>query len=174
MGLSEFTDWQITLFSTTIGSIIGFFASFIIEWYKKKKNPRIMDADLTAQLTTAAKENVATTQTIVDILEGRLKKEREYYEELINRSNKDFANQIAKTKEDHDQEILKLKTAHEKQTDELQVKVINWTAENAELKRQVINLTTDKDTLQKQVIDLQTRLQTYENNLNSHSGGMDE
>jgi len=177
MNLFEFGEWEKTLIGTMIGTVTGFFASFVIEWYKKIKNPRVLDADLSSQLTIAAKENVATTQTIVDILEGRLLKEREYYDTLIERSKLECTNQILRMKADHDEEISKLKSAHEKQTDDLQVKIITWTAENAELNRQVVNLTNDKNVLQGKVIDLQVRLQRYENNLNaqsSASNGLDE
>ena len=154
----EFADWEVTLISTTLGSIVGFTTSFIIEWYKKRKAPRVMEADLATQLNLAAKDNVATTQTIIDVLETRLLKEREYFNGLVDRAKDDCTGQIEKMRMTHDEQI-----------DELQAKIIKGTAENNELNRQVINLRRDKDILQEKVIDLQIRLQKYENNLNNNS-----
>ena len=151
MNLHEFADWQKTLFSTVAGSGFGFLASFVIEWYKKRKLPREEDRDAATQLISAAKENVATSQSIVDLLDNRLGKERTYYESLIERSKKECESQIGEMKRLYDDTIS-----------DLQAQIIKSNDEKATLSKQVDNLTLDKNALQKEVSELKERLRKYE------------
>ena len=147
----ELEPWQVTLVSTTIGSLVGFSSSFIIEWYKKKKPPRDADREAANQIVIAAKDNVATTQNVIDLLEGRLEKEREYYDGLIERSKKDCQNQITDMKQQYDNTI-----------EDLQAQIIKGNSEKNELSKQVEKLTVEKTALQVEVSDLKERLTKYE------------
>ena len=147
----EIADWQTGIISTAVGGIIGFLASFIIEWYKKKKLPRMEDRDAASQLVTATKDNIATTQSVIDLLEGRLEKERLYYDTLIDRSKKDCEDQIIDMKKIYDDIV-----------GDLQAQIITGNMEKNELSKQVEKLTEEKTTLQKEVSELKDRLTKYE------------
>ena len=153
------TNGQETLLSALGGTFLGYLSTFAIEWYKKRRNPKEVEVELSEKINQAASENVATTQKVIDILDARLISERVYYDDLIRRGKEDCQNQILRMKEEYDEII-----------EDLQTKIIRGTAENAELNRQVVNLTNDKNVLQQEVIDLKVRLKKYENGLNLPSG----
>ena len=172
MDYATWPEWVKALVTSLGGGIGGIATGWAIEWYKKKKKPRLEDIEVAAQLTTSAKdnvatakENVATSQALVDLLEGRLTKEREYYEGLIERSKKECENQITDMKNIYDRII-----------EDLQAQIIKGKNENTELSRQVNNLTNDKnklqqevasltmgkDAVQRELTDLKTKMKQYE------------
>ena len=156
MDYSTLPEWLKTLITSISGGIAGVLSAWAIEWYKKRKKPRLEEVEVVSQLTTSAKDNIATTQGVVDLLEGRILKERQYYEQLIERSKKDCEDQISDMKAVYDRII-----------EDLQAQIIKGKNENTELSRQVDNLTTDKNTLQRKVADLTLDRDSVQRELNS-------
>ena len=163
MDYSTLPEWLKTLLTSASGGVAGILSAWAIEWYKKRKNPRLEDAEVVTQLTTSAKDNIATTQGVVDLLEGRLTKEREYYDKLVERSKKDCENQIAD-----------MKSIYDKIIDDLQAQIIKGKNENTELSRQVNQLTTDKNKLQQEVASLTMGKDAVQRELNDLKGKMRE
>ncbi len=156
MDYSTLPEWLKTLITSISGGIAGVLSAWAIEWYKKRKKPRLEEVEVVSQLTTSAKDNIATTQGLVDLLEGRILKEREYYEQLIERSKRDCEDQISDMKAVYDRII-----------EDLQAQIIKGKNENTELSRQVDSLTTDKNTLQRKVADLTLDRDSVQRELNN-------
>lgn len=134
-----------------LSGLFGFFSSIAIEWYKKRKNPKEMDASISGTINSAAKENVETAQSLVELLDQRLAKERIYYED-----------QIARSKISCEEKIMELKTNYDRALFNVQIK---GEQEKFELSKEIDQLKRDKVSLQFQVTDLQTRLGKYEDDV---------
>lgn len=132
---------------------IGFLSSFAIEWYKKRKNPKEQEADISNKLVSSAKDNVEIAQNVIDLLEDRLKSEREYYDGKIEQSKVDCESQIIRLKESYDRALYEAQKKNE--------------IEKKVLSDKITQLEIDKESLQKQVLDLTERLRKYENGIKS-------
>lgn len=141
--------------------LLGFASSLFVEWFKKRKNPKEVETDISYKINTAAKDNVATAQSVIDILDDRLSKERVYYEEQIDRSKHSSDDKILELKEYYENKILELKKYYDKALFDVQIK---GEQEKFELSKEIEQLKLDKVFLQSQVSDLQTRLGKYEDN----------
>lgn len=129
--------------------ILGFLSSFLIEWYKKRKNPKEENIDISGKIVTAAKENVETAKNLIDVLDERLQHERKYFEDKIEQSKKDC-----------EEKISDLKLKYDKIFSDAQIKNDE---EKRELSQKITQLQIDKELLQKQVGELTERLKKYEN-----------
>lgn len=154
-------SWNIHEFDLTIpdemrGTItsflygaLGFLSSFLIEWYKKRKSPKEENIDISGRIVTAAKENVETAKSLIDVLDERLQQERKYFEDKIEQSKKDCEEKISDLKEKYDKILSDAQTKNDE--------------EKRELSQKITQLQIDKEVLQKQVEELTERLRKYEN-----------
>jgi hypothetical protein len=130
---------------------IGFLSSFAIEWYKKRRNPKEVDTEISTKLVISAKDNVEIAQNVIDLLEERLKSEREYYDSKINQSKTDCEEQIMRLKNNYDKALYEVQKKNED--------------EKKELSDKIDQLQLDKQNLQKEVAELRERLKQYENDV---------
>lgn len=144
MGFPVLTDNQETILTTVGGGILGWIGSWLLEWYKKRKNPKEIEDSIMKNANDAANETILTSQKVIEMLDTRLEKEKVYYDGLIERSKKECEEKISSMKETYDAII-----------EDLQAKVIKGDA-----KIQV--LTGEKNTLQEEVLELQKQLHRYE------------
>lgn len=149
--LKEIPDEIRNTLTGLLYGVLGFLSSFAIEWYKKRRNPKEVDADVSNKLVTSAKDNVEIAQNVIDLLEDRLKSEREYYD-----------SKIAQSKMDCEDQILRLKTSYDKALFEVQKKN---DAEKKELSDKIEKLQVDKQNLQIEVDEFRERLKKYESNV---------
>jgi len=146
------TESQQQWLTAISGSAFGFLASWFLEWYKKKKNPTELESSVMKNANDAANETIMTSQKVIEMLDERLKKEKDWYEELISRSKKECESKIENMKQIYDAVI-----------EDLQAKIIKEGIEKTDLGNQVAALTVDKNLLQKKVFDLENKLNRYEN-----------
>lgn len=132
-------------------ALIGFLSSLTIEWYKKRKSLKEVDASVSNSLVNSAKENVEIAQNVIDLLENRLQSERTYYDTKIDQSKADCEEQIIRLKENYDKALFEVQR---KNDDEKKI-----------LSDKIDQLQIDKKTLQKEVDELRERLRKYENGI---------
>lgn len=138
------TDTQEQLLISLSSGLFGFAASWVLEWYKKRKNPKEIEDSVMKNANDAANETIMTSQKVIEMLDTRLEKEKIYYNLLIERSKKECEEKISSMKETYDAII-----------EDLQAKVIKGDAE-------IQVLTGEKNTLQQEVLELQNQLKRYE------------
>jgi hypothetical protein len=102
--------------------LFGFLSSVFIEWFKKRKNPKEVETDISYKINTAAKDNVATAQSVIDILDDRLAKERVYYEDQIGRSKHSCEDKILELKNYYESQIVELKKHYDRALFDVQIK----------------------------------------------------
>jgi DNA-binding protein H-NS len=153
------SDTEITVISTILASVIALLGSVLIEWYKKRKTKKeelIIDrdssADFAGKINKAALDNIQATQTIIDLLEERIQKERIYFTDLLDKSKADCLHQIEEMKVGYDSIIELLKSDNEA----LNIKINKYSKENLDLSVQVAKQET-------QITELKRRLSKYEN-----------
>lgn len=146
------------ILTAIISGTIGYIGSLLVEVYKKRKYPREIESEVVTKINSAASENIQTAKELVDLLDERLKKEREYFED-----------QILRSKQSCDEKILELKTNYDKALYDVQIK---GEQEKFELMQKIKKLEVDKEDLQTQVTELKDRLKKYESeNEESHLRG---
>lgn len=142
------TNWQEAL-QTLLAGILGFLASLAIEWYKKKKNPEEVESNIIKNLTSSANDSIVTYQKVVDMLDDRMVKEKDYFNGEIERSKSECESKISEMKVNYDQIIKDLER------------------KNTTLNEKVITLTREKNILQVEVVELRNTLLRYENSTNT-------
>ena len=152
MNLSGLDDWGKSIITTLIGGALGFVTSIILKYVEKKKPIEEREADAVKNITDAANDTVITTQKVIEILDSRLQKDREYYDELIDRSRKDC-----------ELKIETLKIEHSQQMEDIQSQMIKSENEKVIMGERIEQLELEKTALQKRVDELTIRLKKYEN-----------
>lgn len=132
-------------------ALIGFISSFSIEWYKKRRDPKEVDANISNSLVSSAKENVEIAQSLIDLMENRLQSERAYYDDKIDQSKADCEDKIIHLKENYDKALYEVQRKND--------------AEKKELSDKIEQLQIDKKSLQIEVAELRERLRKYENGI---------
>jgi len=158
MDFPTLADWQIALITTISGGIMGITTSLVVKWYERRKPTRVSDTEYAKQIADAASDTVTVSQKVIDLLDARLTREREYYDKVIERLNHDFNDQLAEMKTEHDSTIS-----------DLQSRITKGEKEKENLSKQVAQLTLEKEGLQREVTDLQERLKNYDG-LNNSTG----
>lgn len=136
------------ILTAIISGVVGYASSLLVEVYKKKRNPRELESEVVTKINSAASENIQTAKELVDLLDERLKKEREYFE-----------GEILRSKQQCDEKILELKKNYDRALYDVQIK---GEQEKFELMRKIKKLEVDKEDLQTQVTELKDRLKKYE------------
>lgn len=126
--------------------LLGFISSMAVEWYKKRKSPKELTAEIDSKIVSSAKENVEIAQNVIDLLEERLKGERQYYDSKIEQSKLDCEEKILKLKENYDKALLRVQEKNDKEKESFQKKIHQ--------------LEIDKEYLQKQVSELKEILKS--------------
>jgi len=145
MGFPVLSDNQETVLTTIGGGVLGWIGSWLLEWYKKRKNPKEVEDSVMKNANDAANETIMTSQKVIEMLDTRLEKEKIYYNLLIERSKKECEEKISSMKERYDAII-----------EDLQAKIIKGDGE-------IQVLMGEKNTLQEEVLELQNQLKRYEN-----------
>lgn len=131
-----------------ISWVLGFISNLAIEAFKKRKNPRELDSSVTSEISSAAKDTIEASRSIVVMLDERLASERVYFDEQIEKSKKDCEEKIKEMQLRYERELYQVR--------------INGEQEKYELSKQIDQLKKDKTHLQEQVSSLEARLSKYE------------
>lgn len=136
-----------TFISNIIFGLVGFFSSILIEAYKKRKVPKNQE-EIVSQINLAASDNIRTAQDLLDVVEDIRKKERIYFLEQIDRSQKESEEKIDKVTMEYNTalDLVRKKAEDEK----------------LELMRKIDQLEKDKENLQIEVKKLKLILSKYE------------
>lgn len=146
-------DWH-AIIQSVGGYLGGFLSSLGIEWYRKRKSKPEEKADVTEGINKAALDNVITAQKVSDMLEERLLKDKEYYEERMDQSKKDCIERINELNEK--QKILKA-------SNEILIDKENrLERENQQLSVQWAKQITDTKDLQTKYDELKRRLNEHD------------
>lgn len=137
------------LFLVLSSSSLTFFGSWFIEWFKKRKNKMQEVGDVSSAISGAAKETVDSAKTIIDILDERLQKEREYFTSKIEESKRDCEKKISEMKAVYEGEMYNFKLLADQ--------------EKFELRKEIDKLKKEKNELEEKVEILQERINEYEN-----------
>lgn len=137
------------LFLILSSSFLTFFGSWFIEWFKKRKNKIQEVGDVSSAISGAAKESVDTVKTVIEILDERLQKEREYFISKIEESKIECEKKISDMKLKYEGEMANFKLLADQ--------------EKFELRREIDKLKSDKKVLAEMVKELQDRLSVYDN-----------
>lgn len=131
-----------------VSSLIGFFSNAVIEVIKKRKHPKELESSVTSEISSAAKDTIEASHSVINMLDERLASERKYFDEQIEESKKICEEQIKEMQLRYERELYEVKIRGEQ--------------EKFELSKQIDQLKKDKTHLQTQVSDLETRLSKYE------------
>lgn len=132
-----------------ISWVLGFISNLAVEFLKKKKHPKELESSITSEISSAAKDTIEASHSVINMLDERLASERRYFDEQIEKSKKLCEEKIAEMQVRYEKELYEVKIRGEQ--------------EKFELSKQIDQLKKDKTHLQDQVSDLETRLSKYEN-----------
>lgn len=136
-----------TFISNLVFGLVGFLSSIIIEAYKKRKVPKNQE-EIVSQINLAASDNIRTAQDLLDVVEDIRKKERIYFLEQIDRSQKESEEKINKVTMDYNSALEDVRKKAEQ--------------EKMELMEKIHRLEKDKENLQIEVKELKARISKYE------------
>jgi len=151
------TEDQMQLLGNAISTLLGIGGTMGTQYVLKRKSKQEEDTDATKTLNDAAKENILTTQSVVNMLQEMLTDQQNYFTAQLGRVEQGFekkANDLTAYGE-------KLKNENENLYNENG----RLGRENTSLSIKLAGAITDVDVLTNRCDDLQKRLSKYENEI---------
>jgi len=146
--LAEEIDFVSNIIVIFISWVLGFISNLAVETLKKRKHPKELESFVASEISSAAKDTIEASHSVITMLDERLASERKYFDEQIEKSKKICEEQIKEMQLRYERELYEVKIRGEQ--------------EKYELSKQIDQLKKDKTHLQTQVSDLETRLSKYE------------